>query len=87
MRKDRKKLRKVLGTMLLAFGIAISLFSIGIAYAGGIRGAGLLGIWFFLTFGIMVVLAQLIPAGIVLSSFIETRLSSYWKNEMPIRAI
>ena len=71
--------------MIFVLITAIALFSLGIAYAGGIRGIGLLGIWFFLTFGIIVVLAQLIPAGILLSSFIGTSFSSLRRNEMPIR--
>ncbi len=82
---SKKILREILWFMFLALGIAISLFSIGIAYAGGIRGVGLAGIWFFLTFGIIVVLAQLIPAGIFLSSLIGTSFSSLRKDEMPIR--
>jgi hypothetical protein len=80
------RLKKILIIMSLAFILAIALFSLGIAYAGGIRGIGLLGVWFFLTFGITVVLAQLIPAGILLSSFIGTVFSSSRKGEIPIRA-
>jgi hypothetical protein len=71
--------------MIFVLITAIAFFSLGIAYAGGIRGIGLLGIWFFLTFGIIVVLAQLIPAGILLSSFIGTSFSSFRRNEMPIQ--
>jgi len=84
-RMDRK-LKRILIIMVFVLITAIALFSLGIAYAGGIRGIGLLGIWFFLTFGIIVVLAQLIPAGILLSSFIGTSFSSSRRNEMPIRA-
>ena len=80
------KMKKILITLSLALVGAIALFSLGIAYAGGIRGIGLLGVWFFLTFGIIVVLAQLIPAGILFSSFIGTAFSSFRKGEMPIRA-
>jgi len=80
-----RKLKRVLIIMIFVLITAIALFSLGIAYAGGIRGIGLLGIWFFLTFGIIVVLAQLIPAGILLSSFIGTSFSSSRRNEMPIR--
>jgi hypothetical protein len=72
--------------MIFVLITAISLFSLGIAYAGGIRGIGLFGIWFFLTFGIIIVLAQLIPAGILLSSFVGTGFSSFRRNEIPIRA-
>ena len=80
-----RKLKRILIIMIFVLITAIALFSLGIAYAGGIRGIGLLGIWFFLTFGIIVVLAQLIPAGILLSSFIGTSFSSFRRNEMPIR--
>jgi hypothetical protein len=83
MPSQMKKILAILSVTLIA---AIGLFSLGIAYAGGIRGSGLLGVWFFLTFGIVIVLAQLIPAGILLSSFIGTAFSSFRKEEMPIRA-
>jgi hypothetical protein len=81
-----EKIEKILIILCLTMVMAIALFSLGIAYAGGIRGVGLLGIWFFLTFGIIVVLAQLIPAGILFSSFIGTVFSSFRKGEIPIRA-
>jgi hypothetical protein len=82
-----EKMKKILIVLSLALVLAIALVSLGIAYAGGVRGVGLLGIWFFLTFGIIVVLAQLIPAGILFSSLIGTAFSSFRKGEMPIRAI
>jgi len=81
-----EKTKKILIILSLTFVLAIALASLGIAYAGGIRGIGLLGVWFFLTGGIIVVLAQLIPAGILFSSFIGTAISSFRKGEMPIRA-
>jgi hypothetical protein len=84
--KMSEKMKKILVILSLALILAVGVFSLGIAYAGGIRGIGLLGIWFFLTFGIIIVLAQLIPAGILLSSFIGTAFSSSRKEEMPIRA-
>jgi len=40
---------------------------------------------FFFTFGIIVVLAQLIPAGILLSSFIGATVSPTRRSEIPIR--
>ena len=80
------RLKKILIILSLALILAIALFSLGIAYAGGIRGIGLLGVWFFLTFGIIVVLAQLIPAGILFSSLIGAAFSSFRKGEIPIRA-
>ncbi len=80
------KMKKILVILSLALIVAIGFFSLGIAYAGGVRGVGLLGVWFFLTFGIIIVLAQLIPAGILLSAFIGTGFSSMRKGEMPIKA-
>ena len=80
------QIKKILAILSLTLVAAIGLFSLGIAYAGGIRGIGLLGVWFFVTFGIVIVLAQLIPAGILLSAFIGTAFSSLRKGEMPIKA-
>jgi len=80
------KMKAILIILSLVLVLSIAIFSLGIAYAGGIRGIGLLGVWFFLTFGIIVVLAQLIPAGILFSSFIGTTFSSFRKGELPIRA-
>ena len=81
-----KKMRNIIITLSLVLVVAIALASLVIAYAGGVRGVGFLGVWFFLTFGIIVVLAQLIPAGILISSLIGTAFSSFRKGEMPIRA-
>jgi hypothetical protein len=86
MRNMSDKMKKIIIILSLALILAIAMVSLGIAYAGGVRGIGLLGVWFFLTFGIIVVLAQLIPAGILLSSFIGTAFSSFRRGEMPIRA-
>jgi hypothetical protein len=80
------RMRNILIFLSLILVLTISCVSLGIAYAGGIRGIGLLGICFFFTGGVIVVLAQLIPAGILLSSFIGTGFSSFRKGEMPIRA-
>lgn len=81
-----EKMKKILVILSLVLILAIGIFSLGIAYAGGIRGIGLLGVWFFLTFGIIIVLAQLIPAGILFSSLITTTFSTFRKEEMPIQA-
>ena len=78
--------KRILIVLTLALILAIALFSLGIAYAGGVRGLGLLGVWFFVTFGIIVVLAQVIPAGILLSSIVGTVFSSFRKERMPVRA-
>ena len=79
------KMKKVLTILSLVLIMSISLFSFGIAYQGGVRGIGLVGVMFFFTFGIIVVLAQLIPAGILLSSFIGTAVSPTRRSEIPIR--
>jgi len=77
---------KILITLSLVFVLSIVLASFGIAYAGGVRGVGLLGACFFLTFGIVVVLGQLIPAGILVSSLVGTAFSSLRRGELPVRA-
>jgi hypothetical protein len=80
------KMKKILVLLASVFVLTIALFSLGIGYAGGVRGIGLIGICFFFTGGIVVILAQLVPAGILLSSFIGTAFTSFRKEEMPIRA-
>jgi hypothetical protein len=80
------KIKNILILLILILVLAIALVSLGIAYAGGIRGIGLLGVCFFFTGGVIVVLAQLIPAGILISSFVGTGFSSFRKGEMPIQA-
>ena len=80
-----KKMRKILTILSLVLIMSITLFSLGIAYKGGVRGIGLVGVMFFFTFGIIVVLAQLIPAGILLSSFIGAAVSPRRMSEVPIR--
>ena len=80
------KMEKILFILSLVFVLSIMLASLGIAFAAGVRGIGLLGGCFFLTFGVVVVLGQLIPAGILLSSLIGTAFSPLRKNEIPIRA-
>ncbi len=79
-----KKMKEILTILSLVLVMSIALFSLGIAYKGGVRGIGLVGIMFFFTFGIIVVLAQLIPAGILFSSFIGAATSPKRKSEVPI---
>ena len=78
------KRKKILAILSLVLIMSITLFSFGIAYKGGVRGIGLVGVMFFFTFGVIVVLAQLIPAGILLSSFVGTAISPTRKSEIPI---
>ena len=75
------ELRRILIILCIVLIISIGLVSIGIAYTGGVKGVGLLGVLFFLTFGIIVVLAQVIPGGILLSSLIGEIFSSFRKTE------
>jgi hypothetical protein len=77
--------RKIISTLTFVLLVCISFTSLGIAYHGGVRGIGLLGVWFFLTFGIVVALGQLIPAGILLSSILGASFSSLRKGYVPIR--
>ena len=79
------KMKKILAILGLVLIMSITLFSLGIAYKGGIRGIGLLGIMFFFTFGVIVVLAQLIPAGILLSTIIGTAISPTRRSEVSVR--
>lgn len=81
------KIEKILLILSLVFIMSIVFASFGIAFAGGVRGAGVLGACFFLTFGIIIVLAQLIPAGILVSSLVGTIASSSRKNEAPVEVI
>ncbi len=81
------KMKKILAILSLVLIMSITLFSFGIAYKGGIRGIGLVGVMFLFTFGVIVVLAQLIPAGILLSSFVGAATSPTRKSEIPIRVV
>ncbi len=83
MSTNTKKILVILGSALV---ISIALFSLGIAYLGGIRGIGLLGAWFFITFAIVVVLAQVIPAVIMFVSFLGAVFTSTRKSERPAEA-
>lgn len=79
------KMKKIFAILSLVLILSIALSSFGIAYKGGVRGIGLVGVMFFFTFGVIVVLAQLIPAGILLSSFVGAVISPTRKSEIPIR--
>lgn len=81
-----RSMKRVLGVLSLVLILAIAVSSLGVAYAGGIRGIGLLGVWFFLTFGILIVLAQVIPAGILLASLIGSAFTRHRRAEVPVLA-
>jgi hypothetical protein len=80
------KMRNIVIFLSFILILTTALASLGIAYTGGIRGNGLLGVCFFFTGGVVVILAQLIPAGILLSSFVGTAFSFFRRGETPIRA-
>ena len=80
------KPKKIFLILTLVLFTCISIASLGIAYHGGVRGIGLLGIWFFMTFGVAIALGQLIPAGILLSSILGASFRSLRKTHMPIQA-
>jgi hypothetical protein len=79
-----KKMKKTFIVLSIVFVFALILTSLVIGIAGGVKGWGLLGVCFFLTVGIVVILGQLIPAGIVLSSFIVGVISSLRKKEVHV---
>ena len=81
-----QKMKRILLTLTLTLIFSITMASFGIAYAGGVRGPGLIGVCFFFTFGVIVVLAQLVPAAILLSTLVGTVFSSHRKSEIPIHA-
>lgn len=80
-------MKRILMILSITLVLAIALASFTVAYAGGVRGIGLLGVWFFLTFGIIVVLAQVIPAGIVLTSLIASTVSPHRRAEAPVGVV
>lgn len=82
-----RNMKKILMILSLTLVLAIAMASLVVAYLGGIRGIGLLGVCFFLTFGIIVVLAQVIPAGIVLSSLIASTVNPHRRAEAPVGVV
>ncbi len=82
MLRQTKRIFIILSSVLV---FAILTGSFVIAYAGGVRGIGLLGICFFLSVGIVIVLAQVIPAGILVCMMIHSMFSSIRGSELPIR--
>lgn len=62
---------KIISVLTLCLVSMFSIFSLVISYLGGVKGVGLIGVWFFMTFGMIVVLGQIIPAMILVFSFIK----------------
>jgi hypothetical protein len=80
-------MKKIALILSLTLVVAVSLFSVSVAYAGGIRGIGLLGVWFFMTFGIVVVLAQVVPAGVLLVAMVNGVFTPAQRNERPAEVV
>ena len=76
--------KKILIILSLVLVMSITPVSMGNAYAGGVSGIGLLGVFFFNTLGIVAVLAQLLRAGILLSSIIGTTFFPLRKTEATV---
>ena len=83
MSKQTKKIFIIL-SLVLVFAILTGSFIV--CYGGGVRGTGLLGIAFLLSAGIIIVLAQAIPAGILICMMIRSMFSSIRGSELPIRS-
>jgi hypothetical protein len=81
-----ERLMKILMLLSLLLILSITLVTFGIAYAGGVKGLGLVGVSFFFTAGVVVILAQLIPAEILLASFIGTTFGFLRKRGTPLQA-
>ncbi len=81
-----EKAGKIILILSSALVLAIALTSLGIAYVGGMRGIELATVCFFLTSGIVVVLAQVMPAGILLGSLAGAAISLVRSIEVSIRA-
>ena len=83
MTKQMKKILTILGLVLI---LTIAVTSSGIVYLSGVRGIGILGISFFFTAAVVIVLAQVIPAGILLALMIRSALSSAHRAGIPAHA-
>ena len=81
-----EKVIKILVLLSLLLILSIILVSFGITYLGGVRGLRLLGVSFFFTAGVIVILAQLIPAEILLAYFVGTAFSFFRKTGALIQA-
>jgi hypothetical protein len=64
----------------------VALTSAGIAYSGGIRGVELTAVSLLLTFGITVLIAQLMPWGILLSPSAGRVLSFLKKTNVTVKS-
>jgi len=74
------------GVLSLVLVLAIAITSLGITYAGSVRGVGLIGVCFFFTLGVVIVLAQSMPAGVLLGSLVGVLFSLLRRMELPVRA-
>jgi len=71
-----RKMKKILIILTLALILSIQITSLVVSYVSGVRGIGLLGICLFFTAAVIIVLAQVIPATILLVSAVKSVISS-----------
>jgi hypothetical protein len=75
---------KILMMMCLMFVLSILLITSGIAYAGGMRGGSIFETCLLFILGVTLVLAQAIPASILLASLTGGVFSSRKNPRIPI---
>jgi hypothetical protein len=77
---------RILFILCSAWISTVALTSAGIAYSGGIRGVELAAVTLFLTLGITVLTAQLIPGANILSSFLGILLSFLKRSNSTVQS-
>jgi len=80
-----RQMKKILTILSLVLVFAIAVTSSLIAFLSGVRGIGILGISFFFTAAVVIVLAQLIPAGILLVLMVKSALFPVARVTVPAR--
>lgn len=76
---------RILIILSLVLVLSVACTGLGISYAGGIRGTELAAVSFLITLGTVILLVQLGPAVILLSSYASIVISLVRKVEIPIR--
>jgi hypothetical protein len=76
---------KIKGAMKIGFMVGLITLITSPAFARSISmKEGGTALWIFLIIGVVIILLQLIPAGILLSCMIATGFSSLRKSEVPV---
>jgi hypothetical protein len=81
-----ERMMKILVLLSLLLIVSIALVTFGITYAGGVRGFVLMGVFSFFAGGVIVILVQLMPAEILLASFIGTTFAFLRKSGASLQA-